>query len=176
MRKLVLGIIAVGLAQFAFVNYLDLQSPIELAVAPVQKYPPAANPDLNLLESPTDSAVTMPDPPELVSRPRPRRTGTNLRAASVPEQAAKLDDPVVIHIPEPSAYRAPIQTAAPPEFQSVVIRYNGKPETSDCGAPDIPKPRKPSFIEPKKRSFIAKAVPVIKKPWDWIKALGSKLN
>ena len=176
MRKLVLGIIAVGLAQLAIVNYLDLQSPIELAVAPVQKYPSAAKPDHRSVNDPIDSAVPMPAPPGMVSRSRPHRTGTYLRAANVPEQPAKVYDPVVIRIPESSANRIPTQTAAPAEFQNVVIRYNGNPETSDCGAPDIPKPKKPSFIEPKRRSFVAKAVPIIKKPWEWIKTLGSKLN
>jgi hypothetical protein len=55
-----------------------------------------------------------------------------------------------------------------PDFETVVIRYNRNPNASNCDTPDIPKV--------KKRSYLAKAAPVIKKPWGWLKALGSKLN
>ena len=59
------------------------------------------------------------------------------------------------------------ETEVPREFGNRIILYR-KYEISRDSTGNIQKT--------KKRSLIAKAMPILKKPWDLIKAIGSKLN
>ena len=59
-------------------------------------------------------------------------------------------------------------------FESITITYtkpnptNGESETNQYTARLVSKPEK--------RSFVAKSVSVMKKPYDWVKSLGSRIN
>ena len=176
MRKLILGIFAVVCVQFAFVIYTALQSPLDVAVGPIFSdvmpdhtaadiaEPPAA-PIADELES--DSSGAEPSRKRESPEPyRPARPEAPSITRSMNDRASR---------PEVRSNRsydefATLRPAAPSDFETVVIGYNRSPEISECDKVryDVP--------QPKKRSYIAKVAPVIKKPWDWIKVAGSKLN
>ena len=167
MTKLVLGIIAVGLLQVAFVAYTHLDQPLTVAMLPEQPEAGAEVVPSLIPETPVPSAT---DDPEWEATPTKARfsrdegrdsrdqvlvsrTSTNSRAVEAGpvagferERSARSDD-----------------------FSTIVISYTGsRAESSACDIPSTPKP--------KNRSLMAKAAPVVKKPWEFIKAIGSKLN
>ena len=178
MRKLVLGIIAVVCVQFAFVNYMELQSPLELAIAPVFTAPTAVNTDLSWIEELDRSPLTSPEPESVAAAPvetRRRDEGSPRNRSTQP--VVNTDRPEPFRTAQPStdlsvrrnpAYLpARYESPAPGEFETVVISYNRSPEMSACDRFDTPKT--------KKRSYIAKAAPAVKKPWEWMKSVASKL-
>lgn len=154
MRKLVLGIIALLTVQFAFVTYMMvLQQPavVELAVAPSRTDPPRSE-----LRGNVDSDNAVEVEREVVASSAPeqplvRRVATTARPSKRPAF--------------PPASRV---ASSGTEFKTVVIRYNRDPDRFNCDTPDLHRS--------KKRSYLAKATPVVKKPLDWIKAIGSKLK
>ncbi len=169
MRKLVLGIIFLISVQFAFVTYMMVQQfPVQLAEAPIQTEPspntshPVQIPEVN------NSPEIRTEPETAAPGLGPRHTNRGRQISIVPERAARVEKPTLIHVSKPAFKPTPSRTAAPVEFENVVIRYNRDPDSSDCEVREIPKT--------KKRSYVAKAVPVLKKPWEWMKAIGSKLN
>ena len=175
MRKLVLGILALVSVQFAFVTYMMVRRPyVELASQPPQATSPAVavNPDPLVLQD--DSDVDVPrnvvplekEAPITHSRTRPSRPVN--AAANVPRHELVTARPSVRRQSKPAFDAVPSKISAPVGFRNVVIRYNRDPHLSDCEIREVPKA--------KKRSYIARAAPVLKKPWGWIKAAGSKLN
>ena len=172
MRKLVFGIIAVICVQFAFVNYLELQSPLDLAVGPVQTVPPAADRDLRWIEELDRSAMLPPEleapvPAKLFDREVISRNEQN----ESPERPARSRSAEPRSVPQenrPATY-FPVTTedGASDGFESVVISYSRSPEVSDCDKYEAPKT--------KRRSLMARAIPAVKKPWEWVKTVGSKL-
>lgn len=178
MRKLVLGILALISVQFAFVTYMMvLQSPTQLANAPVQIEPRPVNPDPVRVPETAIPPEILPEREVAASRLEPRHTLPQRHVSSLPEQAARVNNtyttrvsmPAFERVPSGPAFQpAPPRASAPVAFENVVIRYDRNAATSDCETREIPKA--------KKRSYLAKASPVVKKPWEWIKAIGSKLN
>ena len=75
-----------------------------------------------------------------------------------------------IYFPEPAE-------AAPGDFETVVISYNRPAviQASYDPAPVISDCEKPVAPRTKKRSYFAKAAPVVKKPWEVMKSIASKL-
>lgn len=174
MWKLILGIIAVVCVQFAFVNFITLRPYLDFAAGPVYVELASVEPDL----APTDELISSPAPAEKPAVPdhvastikaararidRSRFTATTASAAPA------VVKPVALRSDGPSSERGfePPQPAAPGDFEAVVIRYNRDSAISDC---DRVEPSKP-----KRRSYIARSAPLVKKPWDWIKAAGSRL-
>jgi hypothetical protein len=179
MRKLVLGIIALVAVQFAFVTYtMLLKSSDRLMGDLAVSQPVPTNPELGKIDRVADSTGIVTEPKIVVSSLEPPKSKTNRHAAIVPERTAKLEASSATRTWKPAFKPGPLDTASPRDFESVVIRYNRKPSVSDCESRNEPKPNKRSYDvpKPKKRSYIAKAGPVIKKPWEWLKAIGSKLN
>jgi len=169
MRKLVLGILALVSVQFAFVTYMMIQqSPMELASAPVQTERWRTNRGLVQIDELNNAAEVVREPEAVVSPTGPRQTTARPLAANVPERVGKLDRPEVSFVSKPAFDLAPSKAAPSGEFASVVILYDRGPNIPDYETRETSKS--------KKRSFIAKAFPVIKKPWEWIKSVGSKLN
>lgn len=170
MRKLVLGILALISVQFAFVTYtMVLQSPTELtgATPPTQVVPRKVR--FAPIDHFTGSSELKPLPEVAVPRmqtahPHLRRVGEHI----TPERTARLERSSVSIEPRPAFARTPSTAAASTEFENVVISYNRNPKLPDCATPSPSKT--------KKRSYLAKASPVIKKPWEWIKTVASKLN
>ena len=168
MRKLVLGLIALTSVQFAFVTYMMvLQSPMEATKEPVLIQPAPNTQELVRLDH-SNAPVEVVSKPEVVApRTEPRHITPARFAVRAPEPVAKLDGSLAAAASKP-AFTPATSTAAAGDFESVVIRYNPKPDTVDCETRELAKP--------KKRSYVAKAISVIKKPWDGLKAIGSKLN
>lgn len=169
MRKIVLGITALIAIQFAFITYMMvLQSRTELTSAPAPAADRPAGPDHIRIGDLNDSADVALDPEVAVPESGSQAERALDPAATVPNRAAKLDAQFVRRISKPAFNSATSRPANPGEFQSVVIRYNRNPDTEDCETPE--------GSNPKKRSLFAKAGPVFKQPWKWMKAVGSKLN
>ena len=165
MRELVLGILVLLCVQFAFVSYTMLQSQLELASVRLQQEPAPVTPDLSWIDDLNESGQTTPAAKvEVPLREEPRRHLTR-PPADVRKQRTSAHHQSV----RPgSVTRVEHNTPKTSSFESVVIRYNPNPDAITCDSSEIPRA--------KKRSYVAKAMPVIKKPLGWIKALGSKLN
>ena len=172
MRKLVLGIIVVVCVQFAFVIYMQLQSPLDVTGVPVFPSSPVVNTDLSWLEELDRSGLTVPEPDAPVTRVEPQRSVGFDPSSRV---ADSVDRPGVTRIAQSPGDR-PLKrvkaffpappVAAPSDFETVVISYGRAPRFADCDRFDPPKPRK--------RSYIARAQ-VIKKPVVWVRSLAMKL-
>ena len=163
--------------QFAFVIYMSLQSPMEVAVGPVHSDPQIAlsdplptEPDSTEETTPeSDEPVTGAEPQPVeasTASVEPRRPATSVGVAESRPTRSRVEEPVrrtAEYFPA-----APDSRSQAGVFETVVISYDRSAAISDCDIQEAPKPRK--------RSYIAKAAPVIKKPWEWIKSIGSKLN
>ena len=177
MRKLILGILAVFCVQFAFVIFTALQSPLEVAVAPIFSDPKTEIPHFEPAETADadDVDAGSPEAEDSAAAAESRAADERFMAPSRrPRPAAR---PAVIESGSPGFQAAEKRSAqyftteresAAGLYETVVISYDRSPAISDCEMKETPKT--------KKRSYIAKAAPVIKKPWEWIKAVGSKFN
>ena len=178
MGKLVFGILAVVCVQFAFVAYTMLQSPLELALGPVNAGARPEIADARQFDEIEYYGVFEPEIEDVEVRRAPRVTVDRDLAAERPAPAVKRFRSESFSEPSPAFNTSPRQLAAkysntpraalPSDFKTVVIRYDDSSRISDCDKISAPKPRK--------RSFAAKAAPVIKKPWEWMKTVASKFN
>lgn len=168
MKKQVVAIIAVALVQGVFVGYTMLQSPLSATIAPVLNASPFAPIDLADLEIPDpltapaaeSAADATPSNQRRVIKTRfAARKGIYARTATPRTTFGKLSA-AATHRPKEATPKFP--------FETIVIRYNGRPEPSETFVADA--------HEPKKRSQLAKVGRVLKMPWKWVSAIGSKLN
>ena len=175
MRKLVLGILAVFCLQFAFVIFTALQSPLEVAVAPI--YSDLSTGFLNFEPSETavadDVDATLTETEDTIETAKPKAVNERLIASprrSQPAARPAADETAAsVQATEKRPARYFTESSDPAGvFATVVISFDRSSAISDCEMNEIPKA--------KKRSYIAKAAPVIKKPWEWIKAVGSKFD
>jgi hypothetical protein len=174
MRKLVLGILALVAIQFAFITYMMVWQPRveptgQLSQAPSTAAPNAGSsvPNENLIGDPSPEVT--PEREVLLARTPPRPTRVKDVPVNVREQSPTITRAPAFRQSRPAFEPARYKVASRPlEFRNVVISYNRNPSMSDCEIREAPRARK--------RSYIAKATPVLKKPWQWIKAVGSKLN
>ncbi|QQS34334.1 MAG: hypothetical protein IPM50_07145 [Acidobacteriota bacterium] len=168
MKKWILGIVLVGIIQFAFVVYTQLQAPLELDVAAVEF---GADPL-------TPSPVSI-DGPAPSSEPAKNWDISGLRAvsrnsdvyASAIKRPARKNSTFAAKTDGSKADRinfTPPKPARSEDHNTVAVSYSDARKTADCDGFDDEARQK--------RSFIAKAAPVVKKPWEWMKALGSKFN
>jgi hypothetical protein len=167
MTKLVFGIIAIGVLQLVFVAYTSLDEPLTVAMLPEQPpVPTQILPSLDPELPPTHDPATTED--ERAAND-PARSAKQFLSSTRPENtAAPSGTAPIVRQPARSGFQ-PAQAARPADFDTVVISYTGRQtETPACDTPATAKP--------KSRSLMAKAAPVVKKPWDLIKAIGSKLN
>ncbi len=164
MRKIVLGIIALVSVQFAFVTYMMVlqPAPTELTGVVFHREPVPASPDRVRIDELTSSDAQPEVAAPVTGTPAAR---TERSSTAMPGRGA---GPEVRRESKPAFPSIGSKAAAPGAFESVVIRYNPSPNTSDCEIRGTPAT--------KKRSFVAKAAPVFKQPWKWMKAVGSKLN
>ena len=158
MKWPILGIIAVFCLQLGFTAYNAIDRPIEMLVA-VNAIPVGA---LSVADV-TDLSVSY-DEGEVAATTR------NIRPALATFASAKKAFSVsAAHEPD----RAPQLVASNKPFETVTIKY------SRAGAIGSDSEKfKPTNALPQqeKRSLVAKSVAVIKKPYDWLKALGSRMN
>ena len=158
MRTIIWGIAIVFCVQVAFqlamtasrsdADYAILRTPLQTGIDP-----PAASLDYNDLDTniaPVGSEPTIPN--------SPINTRVLIRYIRVPERAHA----------EPRATTAAV-------FKAVVITYNrtGALDTASASAPAQRKTGRMETASVDRRSLIAK---VVSKPYDWLKAVGSKLH
>ena len=110
MRKLVFGIIAVVCVQFAFVNYMELQSPLDLAMGPGPVAPPTATDgDLGWIDELDRSAMVLPEPEAPTAESGPGRTPISRK-----DEYASVDRPTRFEAARPR--QAPDSTGPAADF------------------------------------------------------------
>lgn len=176
MWKLVLGIAAVVCVQFAFVSYMSLRSYFDLAVGPVHVEVPSVESDLTWTEEldrseeyvggaqlPARQVTSSPKAGPARGEPTQQTSKSNVNKPAQPKPFG-----LTSAVGSSERYFDAPQPAPPVDFEAVVIRYNRDAAISNCDSFE-------STAKASKRSFIAKAVPAAKKPWGWLKSIGSKL-
>ena len=194
MGKFVLGIIAVTLLQIAFLVYLAKDSPAGQSVATIgNSSAPLIRPSDNSDQEVTRSAsvaVDIPTPAEGESKrttlPRERRSKTSAESSTRVSQRhrAKMQVDTAArvrsHYPSDQIISSGRHSPAVPRGHTMVLVDNLPlaKSYSRSQTPSVVRRDVESFeIEkPRKRSYLAKAFRVVKKPWDWAKSLGSKLD
>ncbi len=121
MTKLVFGIIAVVFIHLGFIAYMNLQTPLELAVAPVRSEV-IAQPFLYSDAVPTPAEIAMHQTDARPTVVKTRHTAAKPRRMPWAIKAEVLADDVIIRVPRsPSSEPPNITTHG--EFESVVISY-----------------------------------------------------
>ena len=181
MRKLILGIIALVFLDIGFVYYTSkgLQTDLAVNKIPDQQAVTAANPanvsgpstSKNAPDTADVAAVKVRLKNVSVDRETVRLLSQR-RAASVKvrsrikerilaDRNQPLFTPIVFYVPRQSA-------ASPQRTVPLKNTRNLKPAAEKQFVKYIPKREN--------RSLVARVWPVIKKPYEWVKALGSKFN
>ncbi|MDM7921469.1 MAG: hypothetical protein QUS14_04140 [Pyrinomonadaceae bacterium] len=166
MRKLVLGIIAIGLAQFAFINYLGLDDPTELAAAPADtRY--AAEIELPA-ELPADHADTATDSQAVEDGVFPEMDAEPERTPRVHSIGQRRSRPLRQGGVRTAMQRDLVRESSDADFETVVIRYHTGAKRSGCGSEDVARP--------KSRSLTAESSPVANRPWQVITTSATRFN
>ncbi len=157
MKKPMLGIIGICLLQIAFVAYNAYELPFDLsAVTPVREMPQAP-PDFDPVE---DNIVVFRS--VIKARPKMATPAPALVAVKREKRTVTKNDPI-----RPWVTLAVQRKPARTEYPTSPIENR---ERQNAVAASI------VTREPKKKSFFAKALPIIKKPYDWAKAFAGKLK
>lgn len=172
MKPPILGIVAIFIFQLAFVAYssadrlmgMKYDAPAELAAPPISIAElPDDSPQFHQL-LPEDRISGQPQrhfAAEQVNLAAHTKTRRRTRAKNSGLTAKNLEErwpPVVITV------------RRSPEFTFTAASARVKPAVKRLDAP-----KREAVSEPKreKKSLIAKALPIIKKPYSWLKAVGS---
>ena len=164
MKLPILGILIVIFLQLGFTAYNALDRPIESLVA-VKAVTTGTNPIASTYNNLDDESFRSTERIEniisaLNIRNNKRSPEATFISSKKPVPASRTTNIV------------PRFVAAQKHFESITISYpkptNGESESDQYIARLVSKPEK--------RSFVAKSVSVMKKPYDWIKALGSRIN
>ncbi len=173
MKKPIIGIIAVFLLQLGVIGYGSVERYFD------------ADPDVAAIPTPNDALPTITDvdletaaPIEVNSVAEPLVAqslshGTRPRSSASRKSVIRTFEtdfrPVTIKVPEPSPYTFAVLEPEPQRTEY--------PKAVASERSEILKPASARIAEKKrKRSFMAKTFSVIKKPYDWMKAVGSKLK
>ena len=181
MKGWVLGIVGVFCLQLGFIAFTAIDRPFGTLIA-VNEITVGTNPvastldipnDAEFLDSQTDQGISEVLGDVLTVSSSPRR---NRRTAGIPGRSSK------------KFVKTPI--SRPVNFDSVIIAVRKHPEikfkteypraaaieralrNNQPSAQTIPPP----YPQPEKKSFASKSLSVLKKPYDWLKALGAKLK
>ena len=179
----VAGIISILVLQLAFTVFLktsalSAESDLLVRNAKVALYPvglPIENP---IASVPTDVVISTGVGGD--SEMSLKRTGFRTEAASYQR------NPVVRHNRTAKFARKPPRSAPKVVFSDTIIEVvykdaNTRPRNTigeSARFQETPAVTpKPAFIKakPDKRSFVASVLPIVKKPYGWIKAIGSKI-
>ena len=176
MKRLVLAIIVVFCMQLGFIAYTVIDRPIETLVS-INEVPNGLNPFADIADIPNVDEVLEAEPniterdneTSVVSAPSKRLS----RQANPAPLAASKSIPNVPALrtvnrrPQTIVLQNPSKTVLVTDYsQAMSISRNS--EIYQLSAQIAPKS--------KKRSFLSKSFSVIKKPYDWMKALGSKIR
>ena len=166
MKLPILGILIVIFLQLGFTAYNTLDRPIESLVA-VSAVATGTIPIASLYNSPDDESFRSTD------RIENSISALNLRNNKRSSEATFISSKKQVPASR-TANIVPRFVAAQKPFESVTISYSKPKATTDRSDSDRYTARLGS--KPENRSFAAKSVSVMKKPYDWIKALGSRIN
>lgn len=168
MQRLTLGIIAVFCVHIAFAALMAIDGSTETALQRIKPgemtYRVAGSPGDTIvaaLKSDDMSAVADTDGQTVIA------------AAFVHRRQNTIDRP---DRREPKGF-----TAATARYVPQVHKVQ-KPAKLTPQLPPLPTDRRSDVAairkerRPDKRSFFAAALPIVKKPWEWVKAIGSKLR
>jgi hypothetical protein len=176
MKTLILGIVVVFCAQLAFIGYTFLDRPIDTAsVTPVSKF---STPTASFEPDDTIMVVRSGGPaierPEFVREITKPTVTVAKRTVPVPRknyferspEFASLQQPIVItyRTGTPIVFRNEYPLAPTPSRQADDRGYTTSVETY------YEKPKK------EKKNFASRTQTVLKKPYDWLKAIGTKLK
>jgi len=159
MKTLVLGIVAVFCLQMVFVGYTSIErrwdslrgvGEVAGDFARVAEMPVRPESQIEGVSDPMVTPVSIPD--RRIVRRSERSHLPSARPAFV-RQIKYIAPPAVV------AKRVPAEIDVRKEYEI-----------------DANSVREETVAKKGNRSFISKSVAVVKKPYDWLKALGSKLN
>lgn len=175
MGKLVLGILFVILLQIAFFGFTSTywSAPNESIVAgkPLPGVS-SARPSVDSTSVPPTTEVTEKVPSSVPKVIENRRAAMRPRAESVHRvrKARPRDEVRVVTYPAPARIRTENT-----ELSAVAPRRHYVVVNDELAKVSSEKPANAS--KPRKRSFLAKSYSVVvKKPWNWMKSIVSKLN
>lgn len=164
MRKLILAIIAIFCGQAAFIVYMNRQPDTELVSTP--ETPPAVEAMVRgrpvvpsyLSESPETAQASVAEPESRPTRSKPLSTDVSERRNKRPARTPQASGPLVVRRSEGRAENG---------FENVVISYARSSGEPDC---------EPEAAKRQNNSLFAKAAPIVRKPWGFLRSIGSKLN
>ncbi len=203
MGKLVLGIIAIGLLQIAFLTYSTIDQPARVDADVARTVPLPKRPDLSrATDTPEITAAPSPSVPDIkdpststvgatASTERPAGTRRRANVADWGDRIVRDDTRIAS-----ASYASSISPATsvrlssrkspaiPSGYTMVLVDYlpttsntktppvtarNKMAVTRDSRTNDVPKGRK--------RPFLARAgSALVRKPWNWIKSVASKMD
>ncbi len=164
MKKPIFGIIAVFCAQLTFIGYNYLERPIDTAsVSPVT----ALSQGLAVIEPERDTVfVVRSDAPPVTVRVN-RKTVAEPAFTTAKKTIKPPPRNLVDRTPGLIAFQRPIVITYRTEYPNTSTAGR---ESDDRGYTASAKPYN------EKKSLVSKALPRLKKPYDWLKAIGSKLK
>lgn len=160
MRKPILGIIGICLLQVAFVAYNAYELPVDLsAVMPIREIAPGP---ADLDPAQTDIVIFRSGKPVSEAPRKPTRSASAVTASKREKGPFAKSDPI-----RPRVIFATQRMPRRTEYPVAPLEYR---EPQNAVAASI------VTRQAKKKSFFSKALPIIKKPYDWAKAFAGKLK
>ena len=162
MKLPLLGIMLVVLVQLGFTAYNAVDRPLEslIAVSAITRSTSPLAPDDDL--SAYDGS----------GRAYRAVAFSNKRRVEAAQEAT-------YYVPRKNAFARRMlntEVAMQRPFENTTITYNIPPGRGSESDNDHPASYQPAFRTPENRSFVARSAAVVRKPYDWLKTLGSKLK
>lgn len=172
MKKLILGIIAVFCLQVGFIVY-NAPDTVGDMVSKTADYPVEP---LNNATEPLELVDTLPDESDTVLTARSDNPDAFrpviAQHRGVSTQFERRSVKVVAKAP---IFRSTVITIPPQK----PVEFSFKNEYAALATPVSSENYDVAVVETRrqeKRSLVSKALPIIKKPYDWLKAVGSKIK
>lgn len=175
MRGPILGIIAVFMLQLGVIGYgtisrfFDASAEVAAVFTPSQPLAELSELDFDIDTAPAADTLVFNqtvDAPEVANVRTARRLTTVRPAIRTFETDFR---PVTITVPTPSPYTFAVFEPQAPQTETLMTQAsepNGVNHETSARSVDIRR----------KRGFLAKTFTVIKKPYDWMKVVGSRLK
>lgn len=178
MRRLILGIITVVLLQAGFIAYIAYYGMADSSPVAVNHIPDHVVPSRELTSDrggsndpvTSDSSSSRPAPAV-----RPKRSLLPILRASLVNRHGTVRRRNLQTFDLEALNRSTVITYR--KFRPVPLSVNSKHEVAETLVkPDVINVNEKVTNKTEKRSLIARLQPVIKKPWNWMKAVGSLLR
>lgn len=184
MRRLILGIIAVVVLQAGFIAYIAYYGVADSSRVAVDHIPdqvapsreltsdrPESNDSGDVISNPSSDRSTRSE----VSAKRPRGNAPPAWQASLVNRHGTVRRRNLQTFDLEALNRSTVITYR--KFRPVPLSVKSKPEVAETLVkPGVINVNEKVTNKTEKRSLIARLQPVIKKPWNWMKAVGSLLR